>query len=211
MRCGGIILCGGRSTRMGLAKAALPFGPETMLTRVARILGEVVHPVVVVAAAGQVLPELAEDITIAHDRHEGRGPLEGLSVGLATIAPRADAAFVTSCDVPLLSPAFVKRMIDLLADNDIAVPRDGKYHHPLAAVYRTRVVDQVRQLLDADRLRPVYLLAQVRTREVPVDSLRAVDPALASLENVNCRADYVAASTAAGFVVPDEILKKLQD
>ena len=102
-------------------------------------------------------------------------------------------------------------MVDLLDDNDIAVPQDGRFHHPLAAVYRTRVAQQVQQLLDDDRLRPVYLFARVKTREVPVDTLRPVDPQLASLENVNCRADYVSACQAAGFTVPAEILRQLPD
>jgi molybdopterin-guanine dinucleotide biosynthesis protein A len=43
---GGIVLCGGRSTRMGRPKLSLPFGPETMLQRVLRILSEVVAPIV---------------------------------------------------------------------------------------------------------------------------------------------------------------------
>ena len=41
---GGIILCGGRSTRMGTSKALLPFGAETMLQRVVRLLATVVSP-----------------------------------------------------------------------------------------------------------------------------------------------------------------------
>ena len=58
MTAGGIVLCGGRSTRMGVPKATLPFGPETMLQRVVRLLGTVVSPIVVVAAREQSLPEL---------------------------------------------------------------------------------------------------------------------------------------------------------
>ena len=54
----GIVLCGGRSTRMGVPKATLPFGNETMLQRVVRLLHTVVSPVIVVAARDQVLPEL---------------------------------------------------------------------------------------------------------------------------------------------------------
>ena len=50
---GGIVLCGGESRRMGRPKAWLPFGDELMLQRVVRILGEVVNPIVVVAAPGQ--------------------------------------------------------------------------------------------------------------------------------------------------------------
>ena len=50
MTVGGIVLCGGRSTRMGVPKATLPFGPETMLQRVVRLLDTVIGPIVVVAA-----------------------------------------------------------------------------------------------------------------------------------------------------------------
>ena len=48
---GGVVLCGGKSTRMGQSKAMLPFGNELLLQRVVRILGEVVSPIVVVAPA----------------------------------------------------------------------------------------------------------------------------------------------------------------
>ena len=47
---GGIVLCGGKSTRMGRPKLSLPFGDETMLSRVVRIVSQVVSPVVVVAS-----------------------------------------------------------------------------------------------------------------------------------------------------------------
>jgi molybdopterin-guanine dinucleotide biosynthesis protein A len=156
------------------------------------------------------LPDLADEIGVVHDRQPDRGPMEGLAVGLTAIAPHADAAYVTGCDVPLLSPAFVRRMIDQLGRYDIAVPKDGKYHHPLAAVYRTRVVEHAQRLLDANRRRPFYLFSETNTREVPVGELREVDPQLLSLENVNGSTDYLAASKAAGFAVPDEIAIKLR-
>ena len=56
----GIVLCGGKSTRMGSSKALLPFGSETMLQRVVRLLGEVVSPMVVVAAVDQELPDILQ-------------------------------------------------------------------------------------------------------------------------------------------------------
>src|SRR5947208_596312 len=116
----GVVLCGGRSSRMGTAKALLPFGPELMLQRVVRLVGEVVGPIVVVAAPGQELPPLGDEVTIVRDRRENHGPLEGLAVGLAALPAAITAAYVTSCDVPLLRPAFVRRMIELHASYDIA-------------------------------------------------------------------------------------------
>src|SRR6476620_8987933 len=100
-----IILCGGQSRRMGYSKAWLPFGDETMLQRVVRLADTAVETIVVVQAAGQNLPALPERTIIATDANPERGPLEGLLAGLKALPPGVDAAFVTSCDVPLLSPA----------------------------------------------------------------------------------------------------------
>lgn len=201
MEQGAIILCGGKSSRMGRDKATLPFGPEQMLQRVVRLLGEVVDlgKIVVVAAPGQALPELPVGVSVAHDSRQERGPLEGLAAGLRSLSGRADAVYATSCDVPLLVPSFVERMFDLLGEYDIAVPRDGQHHHPLAAVYRLTVLAHVQKLLDADRLRPRFLFDEVNTREVPVEELRSVDPQLSTLENLNHPEDYRSALAAAGF------------
>jgi molybdopterin-guanine dinucleotide biosynthesis protein A len=201
MQKGAIILCGGRSSRMGRDKATLPFGPEVMLQRVVRLVGEVVEleKTVVVAAPQQSLPELPAGVWVARDVHEGRGPLEGMAAGIAAMADRADAFYATACDVPLLVPAFVERMFQLLGDYDIAVPFDGQHHHPLAAVYRPRVLPHVHRLLAAERMRPRFLFDEAHTLEIPVDALRTVDPQLSSLANLNNPDDYLAALVAAGF------------
>jgi molybdopterin-guanine dinucleotide biosynthesis protein A len=191
--CGGIVLCGGKSSRMGTPKALLPFGPELMLQRVVRLLGEVVRPIVVVAAAEQKLPELPPDVLIARDRREYRGPLEGLAGGLAALGESCEAVYATACDVPFLRPEFVRRMIELLGNHEIAVPLADGFHHPLAAVYRTRVRPQIDRLLAADRLRPVFLYELVRTREISAEELLDVDPELKTLRNLNRPEDYRAA------------------
>src|SRR6185295_15333333 len=190
---GGIVLAGGRSTRMGVAKATLPFGPETMLQRVVRLLGTTVSPIVAVAARDQELPVLPTDVIVARDEREARGPLEGLRAGLKALPESVDAAYVTSCDVPLLEPAFVEHMLGLLGDHDIAVMEIDGFTHPLSAVYRRSVLPHVEALLAQDRLRPVFLFDAVRTRRVSPDDMRAVDPGLRTLRNLNTKDDYEAA------------------
>src|SRR5687767_7326289 len=93
--CGGIVLCGGKSTRMGRPKLSLPFGPESMLERVVRLLFSVVQPIVVVAAPNQELPPLARGIKVVRDDRESRGPLEGLRAGLSALPPGTARAFAT--------------------------------------------------------------------------------------------------------------------
>ncbi|MBM4000354.1 MAG: molybdenum cofactor guanylyltransferase [Planctomycetes bacterium] len=203
-RIGGIVLCGGRSSRMGWSKAWLPFGPERMLQRVVRILSEVVQPIVVVAAPEQELPTLPSHIMVARDPVGGRGPLEGLVAGLESLNDSVAGAYATACDIPLLRAAFVLRMIDLLGEHDAAAAEDGTFVHPLAAVYRRSVAETAVRLLAEQRLRPTHLLDAVDTRRVPAEQLRDVDPNLESLRNVNDWNDYLAALAADGRPEPDE-------
>ena len=202
MSAGGIILCGGRSTRMGSPKALLPFGAETMLQRVVRLLETVVSPIVVVGAPRQSLPDLPADVIITRDEREGRGPLEGLRTGLKALPGTVEMAYVTSCDVPLLVPDFARRMIDLLADHDIAVMEIDGFPHPLSAVYRRNTLPHVEALLAHDRLRPVFLFDAVRTRRVQPAEMTAVDPELLTLRNLNTREDYLEALSSAGLSEP---------
>jgi molybdenum cofactor guanylyltransferase len=198
MTAGGIVLCGGQSTRMGRSKALLPFGPETMLQRVVRLLGSVVQPIVAVAASDQVLPALPAGVIVTRDEREGRGPLEGLRAGLKALPPEVEAAYVTSCDVPLLVPGFVRQMLDLTDGFDIAVMEIDGFAHPLSAVYCRTTLPYVEDLLARDRLRPAFLFDAVRTRRVTAAEITS-DPDLRTLRNLNTPEDYQRALADAGI------------
>ncbi|MCX7399831.1 MAG: molybdenum cofactor guanylyltransferase [Planctomycetales bacterium] len=189
---GAIILCGGKSSRMGRDKATLPFGPELMLQRIVRLLSEEVDSsaIAVVSAKGQILPPLPPEIRVVCDENPGRGPLEGLAAGLKGMPDHVDAVYATSCDVPLMATRFVRAIFDHLGNHEIAVPVEGQFHHPLAAVYRPRVLAVVQQLLAANKLRPRFLFDEVDTMEVDVESLRVFDPTLSTLMNLNHPEDY---------------------
>jgi len=199
MTVGGVVLCGGKSTRMGAPKATLPFGDETMLQRVVRLLETAVSPIVVVAAQEQSLPPLPAHVAITRDEREAKGPLEGIRAGLSALPRSIDAAYITSCDVPLLVPAFVDRMIALMGDHDIAVMEIDGFPHPLSAIYRRDTLPHVESLLAADRLRPAFLFDAVRTRKVKPEEMLEVDPELRTLRNLNTPEDYRAALADAGL------------
>ncbi|MEZ6072702.1 MAG: molybdenum cofactor guanylyltransferase [Pirellulales bacterium] len=208
VRTGGIVLAGGRSRRMGLAKASLPLGDETMLQRIVRLLGTVVDPIVVVTAAEREFA-LPKGVRHAIDARPDRGPLEGIAAGLRELGDDADAAYVTSCDVPGFVPAVVPWLVQRLGQHDAVVPRiDGRYE-PLAAVYRVGVLTTIEQLLAADQLRPVFMFDRVATKTITADELAEVDPELSSLDNINRPEDFLRAAERLGFSVPDEVRRVL--
>ncbi len=197
---------------MGRPKAWLPYGGRTMLLAVLDAVRDGLvraesaagggdggergsapreaPPLVVVGAPGQVLPPLPEGTVRVDDEVEGEGPLRGMAAGLLALEGRADAAYVASCDTPLLRPEFVARMIGLLGDADVVVPLVEDRHHPLAVVYRAGVLPEIRSLLRSGRRRPFFLFEMVRTRVAGPGDLRSVDPDLDSLRNFNTPDEY---------------------
>lgn len=192
---------------MGTSKAALEWHGSTLLRRTVGILTRVVDgPVVVVRSPGQHLPELPEGILVTDDPHEGKGPLQGISAGLAALRGQAGLAFVASTDMPFLHPAFVRRILRALADGepaDVALPFARGYRQPLAAAYRVRLADTAERLVKEDRLRPAFLFAEAVVEQLDDAALRqdpllaALDPDLDSVLNVNTPEEYGAARARA--------------
>jgi molybdenum cofactor guanylyltransferase len=197
----GIVLAGGRSSRMGTSKAALEWHGSTLLRRTVGILSRVTGgPVVVVRAPGQALPALPPHIEVVDDPREGLGPVQGLAAGLAAVADRAEIAFVSSTDLPFLHPAFVRRVLRAAQDGaDVGLPLVRGYPQPLAASYRTALAPVAQRLAACRRLRPAFLFEACTVTRLGEEALRA-DPVLASLDpdldsvvNINEPADYQAA------------------
>ncbi|MGZ4594282.1 MAG: NTP transferase domain-containing protein [Actinomycetes bacterium] len=212
MRTAGVVLAGGRSSRMGTAKAALDWHGSTLLRHVVGVVARAQQGrVVVVRAAGQPLPQLPAGVEVYDDPRDGLGPLQGMAVGLAALADDADVAFVCSTDLPFLHTAFVRRVLRAFAEAeaeaepeadpgvDVVLPLAHGYPQPLAAGYRTALAPTMDLLLEAGRLKPAMLFEQcsvLRLDETALladRDLAALDPELDSVVNVNDAGDYAAA------------------
>jgi molybdopterin-guanine dinucleotide biosynthesis protein A len=197
----GVVLAGGRSTRMGTAKAGLEWHGSTLLYRTAAVMTRSVDgPVVVVAAPGQELPDLPDGVAVVADPVEGLGPMQGLAVGLAAVADRAEVAFVCSTDLPFLHPAYVRRVLREFGDGvDVVLPVARGFRQPLAAGYRTGLAGLVVDLLRQGNLRPGMIFQHCVAARLDDAALVAdtdvarYDPDLESVVNVNTSEDYQAA------------------
>src|SRR4051812_40327886 len=117
MSTAAVVLAGGRGRRMGkemgLEKASFPFGPETMLARVCRLVGSAVDRVTVVGRPDQTLPPLPASVLIARDCVPNAGPLEGLCAGLRLASEAGGGyCFVCGCDCPLIVPELVRMLLE---------------------------------------------------------------------------------------------------
>ena len=102
----GIVLAGGRSSRMGTPKAWLDWHGTTLLRRACGIVARgAAGPVVVVRAPGQELPPLPAGVRVVEDAREGRGPLQGILAGLEAVDAERRVRRVGR--LPFLHPRFV--------------------------------------------------------------------------------------------------------
>jgi len=195
-----IVLAGGRSSRMGTAKAALPTGGVTVIGRIVRELRKVFSTIVIVAApadqetfaqetfAIELGADSAVDIKIIRDDIAFAGPVRALAAGLAT-GP-GDRAFACSCDLPLIKSSVVAALIAMLGQHDAVIPAvDGKLQM-LHAVYNRRCAEALRDMEARGTRRLAALADIVDVRLVGEDELRVIDPGLESFFNLNTPADY---------------------
>lgn len=178
----GIVLCGGRSSRMGRAKAWLPWAGRPMLVHVVERLREAVDDVVVVSAPDQSLPRV--EARVVADREEGLGPLAGLREGIG--AARGELVFVTATDAPHLSVAFVHA---LLAVGGAAAPVLGGRVQPLSAAYPAEAAALADRLIAEGRRRPLDLLEALDYVALDAEALPDVD----SVRGFNTPDEYLAA------------------
>ncbi len=187
----GIVLAGGRSSRMGADKAGVAWEGSTLLARAVGALRPVCGELVVVRSRGQGLPALPAGVRVVEDAHPDRGPLEGLARGLRAAGP-GGVAFVCAADMPLLDGRFAAAVVAALPPGaDAAVPRVDGRPQPLAAAYRTDAVDAVEAVLGAGGRSLVALLDRLEVRWL--DDLPG---AAEAVRNVNTPGELEAARQA---------------
>lgn len=181
-----IVLAGGKSSRMGRPKALLLFDKEPLIVHIVRALNRIFAETVVVAAPEQELPSLP--CKLARDEVAYQGPVGGIYYGLR--AAGGQLSFVTSCDVAFLNDDLISHLISQISEYDVVVPYWQERFQPLHAVYRRSVLPLLKEQLDREELRPVYLFDKVRTCKVSEAEIRRFDPEGLSFLNMNTLADY---------------------
>ncbi|HEX6507590.1 MAG TPA: molybdenum cofactor guanylyltransferase [Chloroflexota bacterium] len=176
----GIILAGGRSSRMGRDKALLQTGDETLLGRTTRILSAVVDEVLVVGRS-ELPSECLHAIAMPDDEPD-TGPMGGIATGLQHM--RSERAAVVACDLPFLSPAVPRFLLESLDGFDAVVPRVYGRIQPTCAVYARGCLQTFRQHIARGEYRLGHALSTLQVRWIE-EELSAVDHGHRSFLNPN--------------------------
>lgn len=126
----GIVLAGGRSTRMGVDKTMLAVLGVPLLRRALTLLDPLTDEVVVVTHDRN---ETVEGVRYVADELRDRGPMAGLLTGLRAMT--GAKGVVIPVDLPLLPPALLTHLVETSAGWDVTIPRWREGLEPLVGVY----------------------------------------------------------------------------
>jgi molybdopterin-guanine dinucleotide biosynthesis protein A len=189
--CHGVILAGGRSSRMGRDKALLPVGGRPLLARLIGELREAVTGEIVVAvrspereaAYRSLLGPLPGGVAFVLDRQQDAGPVAGLAAGLAALPD--GYAYATACDTPELSRQWLVRLLhEAMANGAPAVAAQGE---PLHALYHTGLARLAERALADGDYRLMSLLRRAGAVEL---TLTEQEKAAYGLYNLNTPEQY---------------------
>ncbi|PMR68790.1 molybdenum cofactor guanylyltransferase MobA [Halomonas heilongjiangensis] len=144
----GMILAGGQGRRMGGRDKGLePFAGRPLVAHVIeRLEGRVAEVMINANRHLDAYRALADRVVI--DAEDGfQGPLMGIYSGLR--AATTPWLVVAPCDSPALPDDLVARLVAGIGGADIAVAHDGERLHPVVALLRTALADDLAAALAA--------------------------------------------------------------
>lgn len=177
----GIILCGGKSARMGKNKAFLQVGGIPIIQRIFSLFDELFEEILIITNQRELFTDL--HAKIYNDLIPDRGALGGLYTGLFYSAFRY--SFCVACDMPFLQPSLIKFLFSKTEDYDAVVPRTQDGLQPLHAVYSKDCLSPVKELIDHGGLKIIDFYEKARVRVIDEVEFRFLDPDRDSFLNVN--------------------------
>ncbi len=146
----GIILAGGKNSRMGVNKAFLEINGIRMIDKTMDIYSELFSEILIVT--NDPLPYLEfTHAAIVTDIYKGKGPLGGIYTGL--FYSKNPYVFVSACDMPYLNGDFIEYLAGLTGKHDVIVPELAEGYQPLHAVYSRNCLPSIKRLLMLDKLK----------------------------------------------------------
>lgn len=158
----GIILSGGKSSRMGTDKGFLSFNGKYFLQHSIDALNPLVDNIMIVSNNEEYdifgLKRIEDTI-------ENAGPLAGIYSGLKQ--SKTDYNLVLSCDIPLINGSILQKLIDAIDDDSeiIQIESQGKTM-PLIALYKKQCESIFLKFLNEGERRLQYAVNQCNVKNV---------------------------------------------
>jgi molybdenum cofactor guanylyltransferase len=182
----GIILAGGKNSRMGANKAFLEIDGTRLIDNTLKIYREVFAEIIIVTNDPLSYIEFT-DAAVVTDIYKGKGPLCGIYTGLCYA--KNPYAFVSACDMPHLHKGFIDYLVSQTGKPDVIVPETTDGYQPLHAIYSHDCLPSIKRLLLLDKLKITGFYRDRRVLSIGEEQIRPFNPDGRLFKNLNTPED----------------------
>ncbi|HPD56171.1 MAG TPA: molybdenum cofactor guanylyltransferase [Smithellaceae bacterium] len=178
----GIILAGGKNSRMGTNKAFLELDGTSIIERINSVLSELFPEIIIVTNDPLSYTQLSPAVIVT-DIYKNKGALGGIYAGLFFASE--NHAFITACDMPFINKDLIAYLAGLTANYDIVVPQGADGMQPLHAVYSKNCLAPIKKNLEADKLKITGFYKGLRVLTVTEEKLQPFNEDGKTFLNIN--------------------------
>lgn len=162
-----MIFAGGKSSRMGVDKALLPFRGFNTLTEFQLSKFSPYFSNVYISCKSRdkfdFEADFIEDLTIYKDS----APHMGLISAFETL--KTDEIFVLSVDAPFFNVKHFKKLYKYLDTHEAVVAKSPQGNQPLCAIYKKSILPHLKKLTDEKKYRFAHLFEKIDVKFVEFD------------------------------------------
>jgi molybdenum cofactor guanylyltransferase len=140
----GIILSGGKSSRMGENKSLLKIGGKTTIERIVELMSSLFPKVILSTNTPKEYKFLG--IEMVQDINKDAGPLAGIHAGLKRSDTRKN--FIISCDMLMMNEETIRFLIEFNTDKLITIAKADGFYQQLAGVYHKECLRNIQDILE---------------------------------------------------------------
>jgi molybdenum cofactor guanylyltransferase len=187
---GAFILAGGKSSRMGRAKALLPFAGKSLIVRVVQLAESVAEAPIIVGPPEEFT---ALGFRVIADERANLGPLGGILTALRNT--QREWNLILGCDLPFLTPEWLTFLVARAANSnaDAVIPVNERGYEPLCAMYRKRAAGTIGVAVERGVRKITDGLANLTLARIEPAEWKAFDQHGRLFKNINTPADYAEA------------------
>lgn len=165
----GIILAGGKNSRMGVNKAFLEINGIGLIKNIVSIYRKIFSETIIVTNDPFTYTEFSDAVVVT-DIYKGKGSLGGIYTGL--FYATREYSFVSACDMPSLNKDFITFLIEQTDKHDIIVPELPEGFQALHAIYSRRCLSAIKKMILSDQLKISGLYKDMRLLKITEEKIK---------------------------------------
>lgn len=182
----GVILSGGKSSRMGTDKSLLRLNDRPIIEHIYDEMKKLTKHIAIITNKKSAYKYL--QVPLYGDRYNDKGPLAGIESALYHV--KANIFIFSACDTPFIQAPVYEQLLEHIDNYDAVVPTYQGRKHPLSGVYKQSIWRFVKRHLENNHLRVMSFFDDIHVKYI--DSFPGISEDLLKLHffNMNVPSQY---------------------